>query len=319
MRHSDRIKIHDTKTTCDQCKDQTNKLDKNYNPDNNHYIDVTHQVTNFVDDSTSNIGLTTRTNIEPYIKTYLDLLHNYYKTNTLTLNKTKTKYTIMGTGQQITETRLSTIKLGQDKISCDGQVRILGLWFRSDNTLSSAVNELVKSINFRLYNLNKVKQYTDFKSRKSFALSFIVGKLNYLAPLYMSLSKEDLHKLHLIFTKTARYIWSGNTFKKSNKTILSACDMSSLTAHLQYSALNFVHKLIYTRRPDSLFSLFKMPDRAAKDIVPIDNLKSKQSKNFYLYKSLKLYNSLKNELKILKPTKFKVKLKLFLGFEGITN
>ena len=51
-----KVKTHDTKTTCDKCVEHTNKLDKNYNPDNNHYIDVTHQVTNFVDDSTSNIG-----------------------------------------------------------------------------------------------------------------------------------------------------------------------------------------------------------------------------------------------------------------------
>ena len=135
----------------------------------------------------------------------------------------------------------------------------------------------------------------------------------------MSLSKEDLHKLHLILTKTARYIWSGSTFKKSNKTILSSCGLTSITAHLQFSALNFVHKLIFTQRPDSLFSLLKMPDRAAKDIVPIEKLNSKQCKNFHLYKSIKLYNSLKNELKMLKPSKFKEKLKLVLGFEGITN
>ena len=184
-KYDNKIKLHDQDKECSMCKDQQRHLDKQYNPDNNHYIDVTHKVTNFVDDSTSNIGLTNRTNIEPYIKTYLDLLHNYYTINTLTMNKLKTKYTIIGTSQQVADTRRSTIKLGQDKLNCDGQVRILGMLISSDNTLNSAIDELLKNINFRLFNLNKVKKHTDFESRRKFVLSFLIGCLNYFQKLIL--------------------------------------------------------------------------------------------------------------------------------------
>ena len=311
------IKLHDIQTQCTMCRHQQGPLDKQYNPDNNHYIDVTHQVTNFVDDSTSNIGLTNRTHIEPYIKTYLDLLHNYYTINTLTINKTKTKYTIIGTAQQVADTRHSTIKIGQDSIHCDGQVRILGMLLSADNTLEAAVNELVSNLNFRLYNLNKIRVHTDFRSRQRFLFSFILGRLNYLLPVYLSAPKVILNKLHLIITKTARAIYGMNTFRITNKSILTTCSMTSLNSHIQFATLTFLHKLLFSKRPPQLYDLFKLPNRKAKDILPVEKLKCKATKNFFMYKAITLYNGLKPELKELPPIKFKVKLKKVLGYEGL--
>ena len=108
-------------------------------------------------------------------------------------------------------------------------------------------------------------------------------------------------------------------FRKSNKTVLTACGLSSLTTFLQYTALVYLHKILYTRRPDSIYSLFKLPNRAAKDIITKESLKSKHTKSFFLYKILPVYNSLKYELKVLKPSKFKIKLKKTLGYEGFVK
>ena len=135
----------------------------------------------------------------------------------------------------------------------------------------------------------------------------------------MSATKEQLHKIHLIFVKSAKYAWNSNTFRISNKSILTECNLVSLNSHIQYAALNFIHKILYYGRPDSLFNLFCIPSRKAKDIVPYDKLSSKTTKNFYIYKALALYNRLKSELKCLPPKKFKVKLRKCLKYEGMAS
>ena len=95
------------------------------------------------------LGFKNRLHIENYIKTYLDLMGNYYSINQLTINKSKTKFTTIGNAQQIAETKGIKIKIGEEFIICDGNVRILGTLISSDNTLNAAINELVSNLNFR--------------------------------------------------------------------------------------------------------------------------------------------------------------------------
>ena len=73
-------------------------------------------------------------------------------------------------------------------IHCDGQVKILGHNFSSDNSNTAALNDLMKAINFKLFNLNKVHHCTNYESRIKFMTSFVLGQMAYLFPLYFSAS-----------------------------------------------------------------------------------------------------------------------------------
>ena len=308
------VKSHRIKNTCTLCKN----LDKTHYKDQNHYFEAKHQVSTFVDDCTSNIGLNKRELIEPYIKIYLNLLYNYYTINFLTLNRQKTKFTIIGSAQQIAETRTIKIKIDDKFIHCDGQVRILGLLISSDNSDIAALNELIKSVNFRLFNLAKVRSCTDFKTRLRFLSSFVMGKISYLLPIFLSASTEIKHKLHLLQIKTAKAAWGSNTFRVSNKKLLERCGWPSLNSYLQHSSLTYIHRILYTGIPDSILEMFIIPNRQAKNIIPLEKLKCKHTRNFFLYTSLIVYNRLKNDLKLLPPKRFKVELKKVLRYDGIT-
>ena len=56
-----------------------------------HYTDVTHNTTNFIDDSTSIISFKHCCDISSYLCDYYDLLHNFYNMNNLLVNWDKTK------------------------------------------------------------------------------------------------------------------------------------------------------------------------------------------------------------------------------------
>ena len=309
------IKQHGPASTCEYCTNIFScRPDKR---DHNHYLDACHEVSTFVDDTTSNIAVAKRDQIEPYIKIYLELMYNYYSINFLTLNRSKTKYCIVGNSTQIAETRNIKIKIDDTFIHCDGTVRILGHLISSDTSLNASLNELISNLNWRLYNLGKIKKYTDFESRRRFILSFVVGKLNYLLPLFYSAPKDQLHKLHLIYVKACKISWGVSTFRVSNKTILTSCGLSSINAHIQFLGLMYIHKMIYFQSPLSIINLLKFPSRFAKDIIPKERTDSKATKNFFLYKLVKLYNGLKTETKALNPIKFKVALKKIINYEGI--
>ena len=307
------VKGHSPGTYCKLCTG----LDKVTNRDNNHYIDANHYVTQYVDDSTSNIGIKSRQNIEPYIKTYLDVLYNYYTINCLTLNRSKTKFTVIGNQRQIALTKDIKIKINDDFIYCDGQVRILGHLFSSDNSVVASVNEIIREVNFRIHNLNLVRNITNFETRLKFLSSYVLGKINYLLPLLLSAPKTIVHQMHLLQVKAAKCAWNQNTFKISNKTILDRCGWPSITAYMQYHSLTYVHRILYTTKPSTILSLFKIPNRLAKNIGIKEKLDSKYTKNFFLYKAIGIYNSLKTELKALPPKKFKKELRKVIGYNGI--
>ena len=69
--------------------------------------------------------------------------------------------------------------------------------------------------------------------------------------------------------------------------------------------------------PSSLSNLFKYPNRLTKDIIPLEELKCKYTKNFFLYKAMSLYNELGSVIKLLSPFKFKAKVRKVLGYDGI--
>ena len=183
--------------------------------------------------------------------------------------------------------------------------------------MTTSINELVSNLNFRLLNLNKIRKLTNERTRLRFASSFILGKLYYLLPTVYSAPKPLIQKLHVIYLKTARYIWNGNSFKVNNKTILSNCNWPSIESLIQHATLSFIHKILFTGRPDTILSLFILPNRQAKNIVPRVKFTNKNSKNLFIYNILELYNGLKLDLKLLEPRKFKVKLRKALGYYGI--
>ena len=101
-------------------------------------------------------------------------MKNFYKINKLTLNQTKTKFTIMGTGNQINLTKNIKIKIEDQYIKCDSQVRILGSLITANNSIEPQINELIKTLSYRLHNLSNIKKITTQKTRLMFINSFIM-------------------------------------------------------------------------------------------------------------------------------------------------
>ena len=83
--------------------------------------------------------------------------------------------------------------------------------------MEGKIDKLASSLYNRINNVNKMKEFTDFKTRLIFMNSFVMGKLIYMLPLYNNVPQYLANKLHKILMTAARCAIGDYCFKKINK------------------------------------------------------------------------------------------------------
>ena len=157
--------------------------------------------------------------------------------------------------------------------------------------------------------MKKLTPFTDSKTRLAFINSHVIGKLNYMLPLYSHASAFLLKKLHNIQMKAARVVIGSYCFKKNTNYILGKCKWVNVRKMITMSAVNNIHKVIFNQAPEPIFSLFKENRRKTSHIYTNYVPQSKVFKEFYVYSGLADYNKLSATIKTLPPKNFKKRLK----------
>ena len=83
---------------------------------------VSHEVRNFVDDSTSILGFKDHSNIKIYLEKYYKLLQGYYNANKLKVNSDKTKLIIVNKPKLDRTLANFSFKAGRDTIKADTKI-----------------------------------------------------------------------------------------------------------------------------------------------------------------------------------------------------
>ena len=126
---------------------------------------------------------------------------------------------------------------------------------------------------------------------------FVIGKLNYMLPLYSVVSTDNNNKLHKIIMTAARAVIGNYCFKKSISYILNKCKWLNINNMITRSAVMIIHKIIINKSPETIYRLIKTNQntRTVSDITTASMPRNKRFTNFYIYKYCKFYNSFKRE------------------------
>ena len=104
--------------------------------------------------------------------------------------------------------------------------------------------------------------HTDFKTRLNLINAYIIGKLNYMLPIYSIADKSNISKLHKIIMTVARTAIGSYCFKKSVKYMLTKCKWLDINSMIQYSNLSLIHKTIINKKPKNIHkTVFQKIDR----------------------------------------------------------
>ena len=66
-----------------------------------------------------------------------------------------------------------------------------------------------------IHNLRQINKFTNFNTRQKFINGLVIGKLNYMLPLYANASKLNIQKLHKIVMTAARCVIGNYCFKQT--------------------------------------------------------------------------------------------------------
>ena len=178
------------------------------------------------------------------------------------------------------------------KLKISQTMNILGHFLLTDLKMDSQIGTLCASLHNKLFNLKKVEKYTNFKTRLKILNPHIMGKLQYLLPLYQGSNQDQLSKIHKVMMSAARMAIGPSSFKQSNIAILKQCKWLPLTKLIDMSVLNFIHKVMTSKTPDVLYNLYKVPKRSIVDITPKYIPKTAKTEKYFLYIGMKKYNKL---------------------------
>ena len=184
------------------------------------YKKFEHITINYIDDSNSVISCKDHSHIKHYLEDYYRLLQSYYNINKLKINPDKNKFIIIYNKKLENIFKNFTFRADKYVINRSNVIKILGTYVQSDLKFDKEISQLCSNLHNRVHNLRLIKQYTDFKTRLSFLNSFVIGKLNYMLPLYMNAPQFLVNKLHKVVMTSARLAIGSFCFKKSTEYIL---------------------------------------------------------------------------------------------------
>ena len=128
-------------------------------------------------------------------------------------------------------------------------------------------------------------------------------------PTYTNLNKCQKDKLHKIIMRMGRMTLNSYCFKKSIEYILGQCNWFDINEMIKLSSLKFIHQVITSANPPTLYSKLKLNKRSCSDISFFRFPKQKAFKNTVLFKGIYYYNKIPSELRKLSIKHFNSKLK----------
>ena len=270
------------------------------------YKNVDHLTVNFVDDSTNVICFNDQNQIKDYLTNLYTLLHCYYNISKLKINPDKTSLLITSKPKFHKVMKNFYFNSMTFKISPTNMIKILGANITSDLKFNTHIGKLASACHNRIFQLRTLTKFTNFKTRLSFLNSYVIGKINYILPLYLHTNLENKNKLFKILKTAARAAIGNYCFKKSIVYILKKCNWQNLNNMIISSSLNFIHKIIVEKVPEALTENFKNlhTRRNVVNIYTCYRPKLKNLKEFIIYKGLSLYNTLPKNLKTSNTKKF---------------
>lgn len=143
------------------------------------------------------------------------------------------------------------------------------------------------------------------KIRLQLAKSYVVPTLLYGAELFAGCNADSRKKLNTTFNNVARYVFGIRKYDRISHHVIKILKMP-LNNYLNYKAIIFLHKIIYTREPNYLFQklTFSRSNRG-NNLNQIIHRRQLSERQFFI-RTIRLWNLLPNEIQTIRHAiKFK--------------
>ena len=172
--------------------------------------------------------------------------------NFLKLNVSKTEFIALCPSNRYANNLYGVrLAVGDKTIVLSSRVMNLGICIDSNFTLASHVNNLVRTCNFHLKNLWRVRRFIDVKTCHHAVRALILSRIDYCNSLFVVLSSKHKRKLESIQNRAARLVFQvGRRVQVS--PLFQELHWLPFSQRVQFKLCLYVYKLINNTAPSYL-------------------------------------------------------------------
>jgi len=160
----------------------------------------------YADDTTLLTSSSDPVNLQSELKTNLDMIANWFKSNQLTLNIKKTKLMLLGTRQALRKFKNISLIYGNDNIEIVDKFKYLGVVFDPNLSWYDHVNYMSSNISKRIGVICRVKNYLPCDTVKMLAKALVFPHFDYCSSVWSNFTDYHHNELQLLQNKLARIL-----------------------------------------------------------------------------------------------------------------
>ena len=124
-------------------------------------------------------------------------------------------------------------------------------------------------------------------------------------------------KLHKLIILTAKYVIGNACYRMSTMAMMSKCTWLSFYQCIIFSSLILFRKVIISECPKSIYNMYITSDnqrrvKKAKVVYTKKRPKTKNVKDFFIYKACEMYSYIPETIKQLNETKYRDSIKKYI-------
>lgn len=142
-------------------------------------------------------------------------IYEWMTRNMLKLNQSKTEFFVAASSYYLKTLQDVSLTIGDSSITPSSTIKNLGVVFDQTLSMSDHVRSVVKTVNFHLRNIYRIRRYITFDSCNHLVRSLILSRLDYANSLLYGISEMDRVKLQRLQNRAARLIYKCNRLHPS--------------------------------------------------------------------------------------------------------
>ena len=183
-------------------------------------------------------------------------IHLRMSRNMLKLNNSKTEFFVAASSHNLNKLQDVSLKIGDITISPSSTIKNLGVIFDQKMSMENHVKSLIKTANFHLRNIYRIRRFITFESCHHLVRSLVLSRLDYANSLLFGISAKDRKKLETLQNKAARIIFRCNRLEPS-APLLRELHWLPVKERVIYKVLLLTYKSVNKLAPAYLTELLK--------------------------------------------------------------
>lgn len=207
----------------------------------------------FADDTTLYSTHKTISELYKNVNEDLEILHDWFKANKLSLNVSKTHYMLFSNKKLKPSDQ--SLYMGKEKIEKKNHVKFLGLYIDDNLNWSEQINSCKLKLSSALYILNKIKHHVNIDCLKTVYYSLVYSQLTYGIILWGAAYDVHINKLVIMQKKIVRCMAKAN-YREHSQPLFQELNLLNLGNIYTIEVAKFMYKYVQKELPKIFLDIY---------------------------------------------------------------